>query len=61
MSENTNERRLPPPAFPPGHRRYVARNNVHPEGAAAPADARGEAPASEPSMIARPLPTTWRA
>ena len=26
MSENTNENRLPPPAFPPGHRRHVHRN-----------------------------------
>jgi len=28
MSENTNEHRLPPPAFPPGQRRHVHRNSV---------------------------------
>ena len=27
MSERTNEHRLPPPAFPPGHRRHVHHNN----------------------------------
>lgn len=27
MSENTNENRLPPPAFPPGVRRHVHRNS----------------------------------
>ena len=27
MSENTNESRLPPPAFPPGQRRHVQRNS----------------------------------
>lgn len=27
MSENTNESRLPPPAFPPGMRRHVHRNS----------------------------------
>jgi hypothetical protein len=27
MSENSNERRLPPPAFPPGMRRHVHRNS----------------------------------
>ena len=30
MSENTNESRLPPPAFPPGQRRHVQRNSSSP-------------------------------
>ncbi len=29
MSENTNESRLPPPAFPPGVRRHAHRNSNH--------------------------------
>lgn len=30
MSANSNNDRLPPPAFPPGSRRHVHRNSVHP-------------------------------
>lgn len=34
MSENKNERRLPPPAFPPGYRRHVSRGSTGSNGRA---------------------------
>jgi hypothetical protein len=39
MSENSNESRLPPPAFPPGTRRHVHRNSTGPASAESVDDA----------------------
>jgi len=36
MSEKKNERRLPPPVFPPGSRRHVSRNSTGSKGHARP-------------------------
>lgn len=47
MSENPDESRLPPPAFPPGQRRYPHRNS-RPTQAQAPHLADGEDPMIDP-------------
>ena len=42
MSENTNENRLPPPAFPPGTRKHLHRTSDVPDTAAPPAETGDE-------------------